>query len=108
MLRIPSFLSFVTAAIAVFGCLCGRVGAQEISEQVLSRTFTDKIQPLLQTHCYACHGKEKTEAKLDLSAFSTLEKAARSHATWETVRERLAADEMPPEEAQRRPSPAER
>src|SRR5262245_19530643 len=104
--RLISVLAVV--ALAGVAGACGPLAAQETSEREVNRAFTEKIRPLLQTYCYACHGKEKTEGKLDLSAFSTLEKVAQSHATWEAVRERLLAGEMPPEDARRRPSPAER
>lgn len=82
--------------------------AAETSERELEQAWSRTVAPFVQTYCSACHGKEKREGKLDLTVFSSLNQAAAGHAIWETVRERLEAKEMPPEEAKKRPTPAER
>jgi mono/diheme cytochrome c family protein len=90
------------------GFVGGVALAAEPSERELERAWSETVAPFVQTYCSACHGKEKREGKLDLTAFSSLNQATAGHATWETVRERLEAKEMPPEEAKKQPTPAER
>ena len=53
-------------------------------------------------------GPNDPKGKLNLTAFSSLGNVAAAHATWETIRERLAAKEMPPDDATRQPAPGER
>ena len=83
------------------GLFCSTTVADDTEGRSLERTFTNSVRPLLQTYCYSCHGNEKQEGKLNLSAFDTMEQVAGAHATWEAVLERLKASEMPPEEAKR-------
>ena len=75
---------------------------------MLEAQFQQTVLPFLQKYCLACHGKAKQEAKLDLSGYASLDSIAKEHRTWELARERLAAGEMPPEEAERQPTPEER
>jgi Protein of unknown function (DUF1592)/Protein of unknown function (DUF1588)/Protein of unknown function (DUF1587)/Protein of unknown function (DUF1595)/Protein of unknown function (DUF1585)/Planctomycete cytochrome C len=70
----------------------------------LGRQFRDKIQPFLQTYCLGCHGKEKPKARLDLSAFTTVDAVAKDHRRWEAVLEQLQSGNMPPEKAKQHPS----
>src|SRR5258708_2014245 len=74
----------------------------------LERPFADKIQPFLKTYCFSCHGDKKQEAKLDLSGYSLLAAVTRNHRVWETILERLEAEEMPPEKATKQPTVDER
>ncbi|HMC10489.1 MAG TPA: c-type cytochrome domain-containing protein, partial [Pirellulaceae bacterium] len=82
--------------------------AAEPNQRELARVFADTVSPFVQTYCQSCHGNDKPKGKLDLSAYSTLEKVATEHTTWQMVLERLEAKEMPPEEAKRQPTQAER
>src|SRR5215510_3544354 len=72
----------------------------------LERRFADTVHPFLETYCFGCHGKEKQKGKLDLSLYSKAESVAQDYRRWETVLEKLKAEEMPPEEAKWHP-PAE-
>jgi hypothetical protein len=106
MLECNSRLRIVVAWCA---CFIGAVTrAAEPNERELDREWKDSVAPFVRTYCGECHGKEKREAKLDLTAFSSLNQVATGHATWETVRERLEAKEMPPEDAKQQPTAAER
>src|SRR6476619_1579822 len=89
-------------------CVGAVVLAAEPSERELARSWNETVAPFVQTYCSSCHGKESREGKLDLTAFLSLNQVAAGHATWETVRERLEAKEMPPEEAKKQPTAAER
>ncbi|MBC8353847.1 MAG: DUF1592 domain-containing protein [Planctomycetes bacterium] len=79
----------------------------EPTRDQLSRDFAETVAPFLKANCLACHGSERQEAKLDLSEYTSVADVTRAHATWEIVLERLAAKEMPPEEAKRQPAAAE-
>ncbi len=57
----------------------------------------------MQNHCLSCHGAKKQESKLDLSRETSVAVVVQNHRIWERVRERLEAEEMPPEEAPRQP-----
>jgi hypothetical protein len=70
----------------------------------LERQFAETIHPLLESYCFSCHGKEKHKGKLDLSAYSSVAAVLGDYSRWETVLAKLEANEMPPEEAERRPS----
>jgi uncharacterized protein DUF1592/uncharacterized protein DUF1588/uncharacterized protein DUF1587/uncharacterized protein DUF1595/uncharacterized protein DUF1585/cytochrome c len=97
--RLALFIGLVFSAVAL---------AAEPNERELQRQFTRTALPFLKTYCHGCHRSEKREGKLDLSAFSSLDQVATSHATWEAVLERLKSKEMPPDDAKKQPSADER
>ncbi len=74
----------------------------------LSKQFESSIRPLLVTYCLDCHGKEKTEAELNLTTFATAANVSKGHQVWQIVLERLEAGEMPPEDAKSKPSDEQR
>ncbi len=90
--------AFLTAAIAVLSTAAGQPAAQS-TDDGLARRFTTEVLPVLKNHCVSCHGTEKQEAKLDLSRYQTEADVVKNLRIWETVAERLEAQEMPPEKA---------
>lgn len=97
------------AAWALFACAASSAAhAADDAEVRLSQTFADVVRPFIAAHCAECHADVGAEGDLDLTAFATLDDVTRGFARWETVLERLAAEEMPPEEASSQPTPAER
>jgi hypothetical protein len=74
----------------------------------LERQFESGVQPFLQRYCFTCHGKDKHEAELDLFRDSNVSAIANNERQWDRVLERLQAEEMPPEDAPKRPTPNER
>jgi mono/diheme cytochrome c family protein len=95
-------------ALIVLSALGFRTAAVEPTERELGRQFRDTVQPLLKKYCHECHDKERAEAKLVLSAFPTLDAVIGAHQTWDHIRERLEAGEMPPEDAPQQPSNEQR
>src|SRR5262245_21628436 len=93
------------AAVSVFLDI-GR--AAEPVERELEQRFRETVQPLLKTYCHGCHGSERREGKRDLSAYATLSAVEDAYQTWEHVRKRLEAGEMPPEDARQQPTRNER
>jgi hypothetical protein len=80
------------------------VQAQDTEGTRLEAQFREKIQPFLETHCYECHGKEKPEAELNLTAFTSLGSLLREGQRWGQMLERLEAEEMPPSDATKIPT----
>jgi len=64
-------------------------------------------KPLLEKHCYQCHGKEKTKGKVNLYELGSRENFLGKPALIKEVIEVLDAYDMPPEE-ELQPSEAER
>lgn len=84
------------------------LAAPNVARDRLADTFKKVVTPFLDAHCKTCHGKDRQEAKFDLSVFTSIEQVAANHQTWLIVLERLVAKEMPPESAKRQPSTADR
>jgi hypothetical protein len=108
MLRIsaPAHVKTVFLAIAAV-VTCARSG-EAADDDSLAKRFTAEVLPVVENSCLTCHGAQKKEAKLDLSGYKTEADVVRNFRIWEAVAERLEAEEMPPEKAQRQPTVAER
>ncbi|MDB4438317.1 DUF1592 domain-containing protein [bacterium] len=63
-----------------------------------SRDFKKGIQPILEKHCYQCHGREKTKGKVDLTGYSSWADLEKHPELIEKMIEALDKNEMPPEE----------
>jgi len=95
-------------SILVFTLIVCRAALGVETRVEIARTFTENVRPLLKSHCYACHGKEKHEAKLNLSNFDSVQAVAENPQLWQLVRQRLEAEEMPPEDAKTKLSAQQR
>lgn len=84
------------------------VSAKDPVRSALEQQFTTDVHPFLKRYCFDCHGPAKQEGKLDLSGATSLQVVVRNHQTWEIVRERLVASEMPPAETSKQPTSQER
>lgn len=74
----------------------------------LEERFSAKVQPFFERYCFGCHGPKKQEADLDLSRDLTAAAMAKNLRRWELVKARLQAQEMPPDDAPRKPGADER
>jgi mono/diheme cytochrome c family protein len=74
----------------------------------LAAQFDAQVKPFLETYCIGCHGPKKQAASLDLSRDTSLAAVVKNAKEWELVLDKLHAKEMPPEQAKRHPSDAER
>tara|TARA_B110000879_G_scaffold172823_2_gene224592 strand:+ start:90 stop:2456 length:2367 start_codon:yes stop_codon:yes gene_type:complete len=90
--RIRNRWSQGTLALALLvGSVAGG-GGREIN-------FDTTIKPVLQEHCFKCHGPKKQKGKLRLDTLSTdLVQNQDAAEAWYAVREALTLGEMPPEE----------
>ena len=73
------------------------------ADAILERTFARTVHPFVETYCVTCHGKEKSEADLDLTSYTTTADVVAGFSYWELVQERLEAGEMPPTKAKKHP-----
>ena len=83
----------------------GRARGADAAVAQLDGRFHATVQPFLQTYCVTCHGKEKTEAELDLTTYSSLAAVVNDGRRGELLLERLKAEEMPPKKAKLHPPP---
>ena len=60
--------------------------------------FKKGIQPVLEKHCYHCHGREKTKGKVNLNALTSWKDFESNPLLIEKMIEALDKNEMPPEE----------
>ena len=74
----------------------------------LAADFQQTVHPFVTTYCVTCHGGNKPKADLDLSAYDTLASVAKDVPRWDQVLERVKAGEMPPDDADKLPTAAER
>ncbi len=86
------------------------VGAESVvaAEAKLAREFNATVHPFVATYCVSCHGTDQPEAELNLGAFGSLNAVAADFSHWQLVLERLGAEEMPPDKAEKFPSAKER
>lgn len=103
-----SLLRCVIAWLVCLGTLMLGEAIRADESTALNQAFRQDVLPLLKTYCLGCHGEKVQEAKLDLSGFTSAESVAKGHQTWEIVLERLAAGEMPPEDAEQPSADARR
>ncbi|HQU46092.1 MAG TPA: DUF1587 domain-containing protein, partial [Pirellulales bacterium] len=95
------------AVILCAACLAPHGEAAETAPP-LDNGLATTVRPFLQAYCFACHGEKKQEAQLDLSGYGSLDTVTKDHHVWKLVLERLEGEEMPPDDAARRPTAEER
>ncbi|MEX2142429.1 MAG: DUF1587 domain-containing protein [Pirellulales bacterium] len=105
--------ALVCVGLATVSLILGVAGTNasdrgEPAGDALAVAFTKSVQPFLKANCLTCHADKEPEAELDLSKYTSLGEATGALGTWELILERLAAGEMPPEDADRQPSAKER
>lgn len=76
-------------------------------DAALAQRFTKEVRPFVESYCVECHGKEKPEAELDLSPFTSMRSVVAGFAYWEMVLERLEEGDMPPAKAKKHPTSAQ-
>ncbi len=105
---LPS-LAPVLTALGLFGLGCP-VGASGAGAALASpaATFQTNVRPLLKQYCYECHGNGKHKGDVALDRDQDVLAVHDHSKIWETVMERVHAEEMPPDDADLQPSQAER
>ncbi|HLK59263.1 MAG TPA: DUF1592 domain-containing protein [Chthonomonadaceae bacterium] len=78
------------------------------TQHELEQRFVGTVRPMLQTYCVSCHGKEKPQAQLDLSAYTSMASATQDYPHLALILEKLAAKQMPPPSVGKQPSDRQR
>jgi hypothetical protein len=103
-----SVSNWVAALLVLIVCTTSCVNAVEPTTADSDQQFATEVFPLLRKHCFHCHGTDKQEGKLKLSAFADGSAVAAHPHVWQRVLDRLQAGDMPPEDAPSRPTNGER
>jgi hypothetical protein len=69
--------------------------------------FSTRVQPILKTYCYNCHGREQIEGKVNLTEYSSWKALEKSPQLIEKLIEALDRNQMPPED-EKQPSETQR
>ncbi|MBM3829766.1 MAG: DUF1592 domain-containing protein [Verrucomicrobia bacterium] len=93
--------------------LAGRAAMTDAAEAEARRkevrqTFLKDIVPFLQANCYECHGNKKRKAGVDFSRMINRPEAADYRRVWQLALTSVRDHEMPPREADKQPTEAER
>jgi hypothetical protein len=64
----------------------------------LGDAFQERVYPLLQTHCFRCHGEKRKKGGVDLAHFNEAKSVYRDPKLWEKVLSQLNDRSMPPDE----------
>ena len=70
--------------------------------------FSDKIQPIFQTYCAGCHGKDKQKGDIRFDKLDPDIVQGKDAETWQLVLDQLNLGDMPPKKAKKRPNDNER
>ncbi|MEQ9220396.1 MAG: DUF1592 domain-containing protein [Cyclobacteriaceae bacterium] len=58
--------------------------------------FQKSVQPILEQHCYSCHGHERSRAGINLEKYDDITRIYKDGQLWLRVHEIIASGEMPP------------
>ncbi len=65
----------------------------------LERGFAQTVQPFVNSYCVVCHSGKAPAAQLDLKSFHSVADVVQDYPHWNTLLEKLQAEQMPPKEA---------
>lgn len=88
--------------------LVSTVVAEDVVGERLDRTFRESVRPFVTAYCVSCHAGDEPEGDLDLAPYPTRESVADDHRRWAIVLDRLEKRDMPPKDADPRPTADER
>ena len=101
-------LSFAAALLAApTEAADGRSGSGASKNARASLSYQKDIVPLLDRHCYSCHGNGKKKGDFALDVFKSDAEATLDPKFWQKVLENVRGHTMPPE-GKPQPKPAER
>ncbi|HTU23512.1 MAG TPA: DUF1592 domain-containing protein [Gemmataceae bacterium] len=73
-----------------------RAGDRGMPSPQKAPTYVKDVRPLLEKHCFTCHGADRPRGGVNLSAFAGEELVRRQRKVWLKVVEQIEAQEMPP------------
>ena len=105
-------------ALLVFGlapCLALAAGAEPADDGEFSalqaeakKTFRDQVTPFVRTYCLNCHGNRKTKGGVNFEPALKAPGNAAFSQRWKQALANVKAHDMPPEDAAKQPTDAER
>jgi len=95
----------LTSGLLIAFLVSSMTQAAEPSKSVAD--FNKTIQPILENHCYDCHGKKEPKGSVKLTEFSSWKDLEKKPQLMEKMIEALEKNEMPPED-EKQPSGIQR
>ena len=80
----------------------------ETRRKEVRQTFLNDIVPFLKANCFECHGNKKRKAGVDFSRMINRPEAADYRRVWQLALNSVRDHEMPPRDADKQPTDAER
>jgi hypothetical protein len=72
-----------------------------------AHAFEQTVKPFIKSNCLTCHSARRKKGDLNLEQYQSIEAVTEDADRWEEVIRKLRAGEMPPEEEEPRPEPAQ-
>ncbi len=88
----------------LFGTICGLTA---FAADPAKAKFEKDILPLIEDHCFACHGDGQEKGGIKFDDFKKAGDVHRGYKLWEQVFRKVRAGEMPPEGRKKRPNKEE-
>jgi hypothetical protein len=99
----------ITGIIVLLGAFTVSARAADVAPEDLEPQFNDMVRPFLETYCLGCHGGDLPRGHFFLDPYKTYGKVVEGLPIWqEFILKRVSKKEMPPKEAEKRPSLEER
>jgi hypothetical protein len=80
----------------------------EARRKEVSETFRTEISPFLKTYCMECHGNKRPAAGVNFTVMSRRPEAGELRRSWQLALAHVREHEMPPDDADKQPTDAER
>ena len=79
----------------------GFFGPSSVGDELrkVQREYLDKVLPVLKEACFDCHAGDGADAGFSLEGYETIDQILKARKKWKKVLNRVAAKEMPPEDA---------
>jgi len=106
-LRVSSPRPPVWTTLAVGALLTALVPSSVRAEESAAASYKAKVQPLLATYCYDCHGEGAKKGKISLDEFASEDAMLHDRELWWKVLKNVRAGVMPPAKEEH-PSPEEK
>ena len=88
-----------TAMLLAAGCAFAQKAALPVTpgRPTANTSFARDIRPMLDTHCFSCHGRGKHKGDVTLDQWADEKAALGDTALWQRVLAKVQSGEMPPE-----------